>query len=134
MQLLNTAPQWIVPNVSETVEYLKNELGFTLDWIGKHPRFAIVHREGFSLMFRQLKKPNLVRPNRFPFLTSGWHTKASEAWDIYIWVNEVERLYDEFMTKEVTFIKDLGITDYGNKDFEIEDCNGCILCFGEVLS
>ena len=125
------APQWIVDNVEETVSFYTENLGFTVDWIGT--LFAIISTGEVTLMIRQLDTNNLKRPNRIPFLEAGWHTNGAEAWDAYIWVDNVEALYDSIKTKKVKIIREIQDSDYGNREFEIEDNNGYILCFGQVL-
>jgi hypothetical protein len=39
--------------------------------------------------------------------------------------------YEEFKAKGVKIKREPEIMPYGNKDFDIEDCNGYVLCFGE---
>ena len=125
------APQWIVDHLEETLTFYVDLLGFQVEWKGD--LFAIISKGKVTLMLRQLKSSNLKRPNRIPFLESGWHTKGPEAWDAYIWMEEVEDFYAEIKQKGVAVIKQLTHTDYGNLDFEIEDNNGYILCFGKRL-
>lgn len=125
------APQWIVNNLEETIEFYINNLGFKKDWVGS--LFAIISRGDVTLMFRQLKKKNLERPNKIPFINSGWHSNGEEAWDAYIWVDNVDELYLSLKEKNIKIIKEIQNTSYGNRDFEIEDNNGYILCFGQIL-
>lgn len=124
------APQWIVNNLEETLEFYVDILGFTKDWVGS--LFAIVSCGEVSIMLRQLKKQNLKRPNKIPFIESGWHSNDKEAWDAYIWVDDVDGFYASIKEKGVTIIKEVQDTAYGNRDFEIEDNNGYILCFGQT--
>ncbi len=127
------APQWIVENVVKSVEFYTDKLDFKVDWMGERPLFAIISRENCTLMLRQLKKEQLVRPNRRPFIEAGWHTEGQEAWDLYVWVDDADKLFAEFKQKDVSIIKAIQDTDYGNRDFEIEDLDGYILCFGHKL-
>ncbi|NER14228.1 hypothetical protein GWK08_12310 [Leptobacterium flavescens] len=128
------APYFIVENVPETVDFYVQKLGFSIDFLGDAPMFSIVSRGEVSLMFRQLKKAGMTRPNRIPHLEAGWHTDGAEAWDAYIWVENADALYKEFISKGISIIKTIGDTEYGNRDFEIEDNNGYILCFGHTIS
>ncbi len=128
------APNWIVENVAQTVTFYTKKLGFQIEWMHeKDPRFAIVSRDKITLMFRQLQETGHTRPNRISYIKAGWHTDAAEAWDAYIWVNDVESLYKEIVSKKISVIKPIQDTEYGNRDFEIEDNNGYILCFGQRL-
>lgn len=124
-------PQWIVENLDETIDFYRNNLGFKVDWKGT--LFSIIRRDGATLMLRQLNKKNLKRPNIIPFKEAGWHTNKEEAWDAYIWVDEVDNLYQSLKKKNVQIVKEIQNTDYGNREFEIEDNNGYILCFGQEI-
>ncbi len=125
------APQWIVDDLKETITFYTKKLGFTVDWMGT--LFAIISRGDVTIMVRQLKKEKLKRPNRIPFIDSGWHSNGAEAWDAYVWVDNVDELYESIKEKNVTIIKEIQNSEYGNRDFEIEDNNGYILCFGQAL-
>lgn len=122
--------QWIVKDVKHSIDFYSNQLGFSIDFVGEGPKFAILSRDNFSVMLRKLDADNYVRPNRIPFIEAGWHTNGKEAWDAYIWVDNADRLFEEFKAKGVSIIKPIENTDYGNRDFEIEDPDGYILCFG----
>ena len=125
------APQWIVENLDETIEFYVKKLDFDIDWKGT--LFSVISKDGVTLMLRQLKKQNLKRPNKIPFKDAGWHTEKEEAWDAYVWVDDVNKLYNSIREKNVRVIKKIQNTEYGNRDFEIEDNNGYILCFGEKI-
>lgn len=129
------APQLIVNNVLNSVAFYQDVLEFNVDWIHNNsPMFAIISRGGVTLMLRQLRQEGHVRPNRMPFVESGWHhNDGKEAWDAYIWVDGVKDLYKEFTEKDIKIIKPLIKTEYGNLDFEIEDINGYVLCLGESM-
>ena len=113
------AVQWIVENVNLAVEFYSKELGFKIDFLGDGPLFAILSRNNFSVMLRQLHKKQPIRPNRIPFIESGWHTKGKEAWDVYVWVEDVDKLYEEYLKKDVSIIKPIQDSEYGIRDFEI---------------
>ncbi|WP_353777146.1 VOC family protein [Winogradskyella sp. 3972H.M.0a.05] len=131
----HVAPQLIVNSVPESVEYYTKKLGFKVEWIHEHnPKFTIISREGVTLMLRELQEEGHVRPNKVPFVASGWHhSDGKEAWDVYIWVEDAKALYEELINKEVSVLKPLSKSEYGNLDFEIEDINGYVLCFGQIL-
>ena len=124
------APQWIVDNLEETLLFYTDTLGFRVEWKGT--LFAIISHGDATLMLRQLQTEDMKRPNRIPFVSSGWHTEGAEAWDAYVWVDNVDELFQELKEKKVSIIKEIRNTEYGNRDFEIEDNNGYILCFGQT--
>ena len=56
-----------------------------------------------------------------------------EAWDAYVWIDDAVALCLEFKGKGVKIARNLCDQPYGNRDFEIEDCNGYRLCFGHDI-
>ena len=125
------APQWIVDNLEDTIDFYTNKIGFSKDWVGS--KFAIVSKGNIKIMFRELQASNKKRPNRIPFIESGWHTNGEEAWDAYLWVKDVDELYRKIKNNKVQIVKEIQNSEYGNRDFEIEDNNGYILCFGSEI-
>lgn len=132
-QLSSIAPYFIVDDVSDTIGFYCQKLGFEVLWKGERPLFAIVRRGGVRLMFRQLKEKGLSTPNRTNHLKAGWHTDAAYAWDAYIWVEDADLLHKQFVNKGVSIVREIENTEYGLRDFEVEDNNGYILCFGQDL-
>jgi uncharacterized glyoxalase superfamily protein PhnB len=127
------APQWIVDDVEDTVSFYTENLEFQVDWIGDPPLFAILSKGSVTIMIRKLRKANQKRPNRIPFINSGWHTNAAEAWDAYIWVENADELFALIKKKSIKIIREIQDRDYASRDFEIEDNNGYILCFGHSI-
>ncbi len=125
--------QWIVDHVEKSIAFYSEKLGFEVDWVGEGKKFAILSRGNFSVMLRLLNEPGHSRPNRIPFIKAGWHTEGEEACDVYVWVENADKLYEEFKAKNVSIIKPIQNTEYGNRDFEIEDIDGYILCFGHPI-
>jgi predicted enzyme related to lactoylglutathione lyase len=86
----------------------------------------MVKRGGIVIMLSQFEKTGLTRPN----------SKAApdgEAWDAYIWVENVDALYDEFKSNGMKIAREICDQHYGCRDFDIEDCNGYRLCFGQDI-
>jgi len=80
----------------------------------------MVKRSGIIIMLSQFDNPGSVRPNRLG-------DPNGEAWDAYVWVNNADILCREFQAKGVRIAPDLCDQPYGNRDFDIEDCNGYIV-------
>jgi len=121
------APYFIVDDVIATANYYRDKLGFTYDrfW-GEPPAFCIVHRRGVSIMLSQFEEQGRMNPNRLADPEEG-------AWDAYIWVDNSDALYTEFKSKGVKIARDICDQIYGCRDFDVEDCNGYRLCFGNSL-
>jgi len=86
----------------------------------------MVKRSGIIIMLSQFDNPESVHPNRLG-------DPNGEAWDAYVWVNNADILCREFQAKGVRIAPDLCDQPYGNRDFDIEDCNGYRLCFGHDI-
>jgi predicted enzyme related to lactoylglutathione lyase len=123
----SAAPYFIVDDVVSTANYYRDRLGFSYErfW-GEPPCFAMVRRGGVVIMLGQLEATGLMRPN---------HTVDPEegAWDAYIWIDDAEALYAEFRSRGVKVTREICDQSYGCRDFDIDDCNGYRLCFGQDL-
>jgi catechol 2,3-dioxygenase-like lactoylglutathione lyase family enzyme len=121
------APYFLVDDVVATAKFYRDKLGFHYErfW-DEPPAFCMVKRGGIVIMLSQLRQPGCVRPNRIV-------DPDGEAWDAYIWVDDADALHQEFVKKEVKIPRTLCNQPYGNRDFDVEDCNGYRLCFGHGL-
>lgn len=52
---------------------------------------------------------------------------------MYIDIDDAQTLHDELSEAGINVIQDLHETDFGWRQFAVEDCNGYILWFGEKL-
>ena len=121
------APYFIVDDVVATANYYRDVLGFHYDrfW-GDPPGFAMVKRGGIVIMLSQLGRPGLARPN------STVH-EDGECWDAYVWVEDADALFAELTGKGATIGRAICYQPYGCRDFDVVDCNGYRLCFGQDL-
>jgi hypothetical protein len=87
----------------------------------------MVKRAGVVIMLSQLPRTGSIRPNR---LTDP----GGDTWDAYVWVDDVDGLYREFKSRAVTITRGLCDQPYGVRDFDVEDCNGYRLCFGQPVT
>jgi predicted enzyme related to lactoylglutathione lyase len=123
----NIAPYFVVDDVVTTANYYRDKLGFKYErfW-GEPPCFCMVHRSGIVIMLGQLEVTGVMRPNRTVDPERG-------AWDAYIWIDNADALYAEFKAKGVIIARDICDQPYGCRDFDVDDCNGYRLCFGQNL-
>ena len=121
------APYFIVDDVVATANYYRDRLGFGYErfW-GDPPSFCMVRRSGIVIMLAQLERTGVMRPNRFADPEAG-------AWDAYIWIHDADALNAEFKSKGVKITRDVCDQPYGCRDFDVEDCNGYRLCFGQDI-
>jgi predicted enzyme related to lactoylglutathione lyase len=121
------APCFIVDDVVATANFYRDQLGFRYDrfW-GEPPAFCMVSRAGIIIMLSQLPATGLMRPNSVA-------DAGGEVWDAYVWVENADALCEEFTARGVKIARPLCDQPYGNRDFDIEDCNGYRLCFGHDI-
>ena len=132
--LISQQPQWgiapyfLVDDVVTTANFYRDKLGFHYErfW-GNPPAFCMVRRAGIVIMLSQFPRTESMRPNHLADPNGG-------AWDAYVWVDDVEGLYHEFQRKAVNIARDICNQPYGNRDFDVEDCNGYRLCFGQDVT
>jgi catechol 2,3-dioxygenase-like lactoylglutathione lyase family enzyme len=120
-------PLFIVANLKDSVSFYTEKLGFKIDFIGPDddPYFAIVCRDSVGIMLKEITPEIQPVPN---------HTRHGWArWDAYIYVDDPDSLYSEFLSKEVRFHSLLEINSDNLRGFEIYDQNGYIIYFGKPL-
>jgi predicted enzyme related to lactoylglutathione lyase len=121
------APYFIVDDVVTSANYYRDKLGFGYErfW-GEPPCFCMVQRNGIVIMLSQFEKTGVMRPNHAVDPERG-------AWDAYIWIDNADALHAEFKSKGVKIVRGICDQPYGCRDFEVDDCNGYRLCFGQNL-
>lgn len=121
------APYFIVDDVVTTANYYRDKLGFHYErfW-NDPPSFCMVKRSGIVIMLSELEKRGAMRPNHVVDPEGG-------AWDAYIWIENADALHAEFKSKGVKIVRNVFDQPYRCRDFEVEDCNGYRLCFGQSI-
>ena len=118
------APYFLVDDVVMTANFYRDRLGFRYErFFGDPPAFCMVKRGGIIIMLSELTG---MRPNHLA-------DPHSDAWDAYVWVDDADALCAEFTSKGVKIVRPVCDQPYGNRDFDVEDCNGYRLCFGHDI-
>jgi len=117
------APYFFVDDVKTSADWYRDKLGFGYERLwGEPPVFAMPRRDGIVVMLKENK--GAARPNHKA-------DPEDDSWDAYLWVEAVDALHEEFKAKAVKIRRPPCDQIYGCRDFEIQDCNGYILCFGQ---
>lgn len=129
MELQSLTPNLMVKNVNETLDFYRNILGFkllqtvpeegTFDW-------GFVQKNGVLIMFQ---KDNSIR-EEYPELKNY---QEGGALTLYIKVNDLQEWYGQIKDK-TNVIKPMKKTFYGANEFAIQDLNGFILTFSDILT
>ena len=114
------APQFFTADLPATLSYYRDKLGF--DCLGTWhdpPVYAIVARDDHRIHFRLADPP---RPNPDKY--------ADELLDAYLFVQDADALYAEYLARGVEFTRALGDTAWHSREFVVKDCDGRLLGFG----
>jgi len=121
-RIIRSAPYFPVPDVASIGRYYRDVLGFRCEYsAGDPPEFAVYVRDAASLMFRRVADPRLIRPNE----------KQGGTWDVFLWVDEVDALFEELRSSGAEMVYAPLIQPYGMREFAVRDPNGYILGFGQ---
>jgi catechol 2,3-dioxygenase-like lactoylglutathione lyase family enzyme len=117
-RLTSFAPQFLVDDLARSMSYYQ-KLGFTFGdpWEGF---YAIGERDGLELHLKEAPKHQAERE----------HRRANEHLDAAAGVAGIEAFYEQCVASGATIHKPLAPTEWGTKDFYIEDPDGNIIAFG----
>lgn len=117
-RLTSLAPQFLVDDLARSMSFYR-KLGFTFGdpWGGF---YAIGTRDGLELHLKEAPKHDAERQ----------HRRAHGHLDAAAGVNGVEAFHAHCVAEGVSVLKPLGATEWGTKDFYIEDPDGYVIAFG----
>lgn len=119
----SVAPQFVVRDVVKTAEYYRDQLGFTiLGFFADPPIFAMVARDSVEIHLGKCDG-EVVQVNES--VRNGLGT------DAYIWVSDVQGIFDELSKKDVEIVDGPIKRVYDVTEVVIKDCNGFQLVFAE---
>jgi len=119
------APVLLVKNLVAAADYYRDKLGFTYERLwGEPPDFCMVRRDGQTIMLSQVSGRHEIVPH--------WKV-VSQMWNVYLWVDDVEAIYQEFVDRGAIIDYGLGIKDYGVKEFGVQDLDGHDIGFGQII-
>ena len=124
-QLLRSAPYFPVADVELSAVHYENVLGFHREYVGgTPPQFAILSRDGLSIMLRLVPVPDQIRPNE----------KQGGTWDVFFWVRDVRALHAELLANGADIVYGPIVQEeYQMEEFAVRDREGYVLGFGQPL-
>ena len=125
-QLLRSAPYFPVADVERTATHYEQVLGFHREYTGgTPPEFAIVSRDGLSIMLRRVPVPEQISPNE----------RQGGTWDAFFWVRDARGLHEELSAKGADIVYGPVVQEsYQMEEFAVRDREGYVLGFGQRLA
>jgi catechol 2,3-dioxygenase-like lactoylglutathione lyase family enzyme len=125
-QLLRSAPYFPVADVERSAAHYERVLGFRRDYAaGSPPEFAIVSRDGLSIMLRLVRAADRISPNE----------RQGGTWDAFFWVRDAKALHDELRAAGADVVYGPIVQEaYQMEEFAVRDGEGYVLGFGQPLS
>ena len=111
-QIYQAAPVLTVPDVPAAAAFYRRILGFKSDPGADTPEYTVVWRDNAALHFAK-----------------GEHTTMGVR--IFLWVRDVNALYDEVVRQGVAIDVPIGTRPYGIRDFSVRDPNGVVIVLGQ---
>jgi len=122
VEFKSVAPSFVVTDVVATAEYYRDVLGFKiLGYFGEPTVFAMVGRGGVEIHFGKAD----AEPQR-----SNLELRKISS-DAYIWVSDVEALFDELTASGAEIVEGPIRRIYDCIELEVSDCNGFKLVFSQ---
>ncbi|MDG1960405.1 MAG: VOC family protein [Candidatus Binatia bacterium] len=126
-QMSQVNPYFLVDDVPASAAYYRDVLGFHFDrfW-GDPSSFVMVRRDQIQIMLRQRESSAepIARPNK---------ARLSGSFDAYVYVRDVDELHKEFKERGANILYEPCDQPHQCREFEVEDPNGYVLCFGQDL-
>ena len=118
-RVTSLAPQFLVEDLDRAITYYRDALGFAFDepWGGF---YAIGRLDGLELHLKEAPK-NLAERK---------HRRDNEHLDASAGVEGIDAFYEQCVANGAKILKPLAATEWGTKDFYVEDPEGYIICFG----
>jgi len=124
-QLLRSAPYFPVADLEQSTSHYERVLGFQREYVGgKPPQFAILSRDGLSIMLRLVPAPEQISPNE----------KQGGTWDAFFWVRDARALHAEMLANGAEVVYGPIVQqEYQMEEFAVRDREGYVLGFGQAL-
>jgi len=108
-------------DIERTAKFYENKLGFMSKKYleAKEPHICL-YKDSVEIILIKILN-GIFKPN---------HDLYGYGYDLYFYTKDQEKLEQELLKNGVKFIKRLNVTDYGNKEFVIEDTDGRYIAFG----
>lgn len=119
------APVFLVEDVRRAAEFYRDRLGFSLtEYFGEPPLFTIVRRDAVRLALRLVDDVK----------GGSSRVRNTEGFDAYIWVSDIDALYEQFLTNRAPVSGPPELQEYGIREIWIRDLDGYVVTFGQFAN
>jgi len=118
-EILNTRFVLAVKDLSKSVNYYKNSLGFVTWWEGEGWHF--LRRGQFLVMLGEC-----------PDDRSAFETN-SHSYFAYVDVDNIDNLYTEYVSKSVEILNEIENKPWGQREFSIRTIDGHRIAYGQEI-
>lgn len=124
-KITSSAPILLVRDIVKSAAYWDDKLGFTDQQLFGHPpHFAILRRDGFTIMLSQVDAQTTIVPY--------WQI-VEKMWNAYFWVDDVDAIYAEFQASGAIIDYTLYNAPHGVREFGVQDLDDHDIAFGQVI-
>lgn len=125
-RLTRSAPYFPVADVARAVEHYQRVLGFQTEYsAGSPPEFAIVTRDGLSIMLRRVADAHRISPNE----------EQGGTWDVFFWVSDIRTLHAELVANGADIVYGPVLQEaYHMTELAARDADGYVLGFGQPVT
>ena len=116
------APQFLVSSLSDAITFYEKRLGFRCNFIYLD-FYASISRDGATIHLKCAPRLDAERA----------HRKPGEHLDAFLPVSGIDELHAELVGRGAPIMTPLEKRPWGTREFHVEDPDGYILCFSELL-
>ena len=120
MNLTDAATVLPVDDVARSLDYYRDKLGFEGHAYERDPAtYGYASRARCNLHFAH---------------TPGQSAHPNGFFDVYVYVDDIDGLYDELRARGADILNAPVETDYGLREIRVRDPDGYVLAFGKLLA
>ena len=125
-RLTRSAPYFPVTDVARAAAHYERVLGFQTEYsAGSPPEFAIVTRDGLSIMLRRVADAHRLSPNE----------QQGGTWDVFFWVSDIRALHAELVANGADIVYGPVLQEaYHMTELAARDADGYVLGFGQPVT